>query len=238
MKVFPTVIFFFICNGTIAQNTVKNRYGLEVIRTWQAYKKNIAHQQGFEMLDIKTVIKDIVIEPRYADTNNFTHTKLYPPVTTTYLRRNAVYKLKAVEQELHQKGLGLKIFDAYRPYSVTVKMWELVQDERYAADPKKGSGHNRGVAVDLTIINLQTKKELNTGTGFDNFTDSAHHDFTALAAAILQNRRLLKNIMEKHGFASLATEWWHYALPDAAGYEILDLSFEDIKHVARTSTRN
>lgn len=238
MKVFPTVIFFFICNGTIAQNNVENRYGLKVIDTREAYKKNIVHQQGFAMQDIKTVIKGIVIEPRYADTNNFTHTKLYPPITTTYLRRNATNKLKAVQQELNQKGLGLKIFDAYRPYSATVKMWELVKDERYAADPKKGSGHNRGIAVDLTIITLQTKKELNMGTGFDNFTDSAHHDFTALAAEILQNRRLLKDLMEKNGFAALQTEWWHYALPDAGKYEILDLSFEEIKHVARTSTRN
>lgn len=238
MKVFPSVIFFFVCHGAIAQNTVENRYGLKVIHTREAYKKNIAHQQGFEMLDIKTVIKNLVIEPRYADTNNFTHAKLYPPITTTYLRRNAANKLKAVQQELNQRGLGLKIFDAYRPYSVTVRMWKLVQDERYAADPKKGSGHNRGIAVDLTIIHLQTKKELNMGTDFDNFTDSAHHDFTALTTEVLQNRRLLKDLMEKHGFASLETEWWHYALPDAAKYEILDLSFEEIKHVTRTKARN
>ena len=98
-----------------------------------------------------------------------------------------------------------------------------MNDERYVADPKKGSGHNRGIAVDLTIIDLKTKKELDMGTGFDNFTDSAHHDFTALAPTILANRKLLKETMEKYGFKLFETEWWHYSRPDPEKYEVLDL---------------
>lgn len=233
MKVLPSILFFFLCNGTMAQHSGENRHGLKVIRTQQEYKKNIGRQKEFEMLDIKAFIRHLVFEPRYAGVNNFTHTRLYPPINTTFLRRNAAQKLKVVQQELNRNGLGLKIFDAYRPYSVTERMWELVQDERYAANPEKGSSHNRGVAVDLTIINLKTKKELNMGTDFDNFTDSAHHDFTALAAEVLQNRCLLKNLMEKHGFVALETEWWHYALPNASQYALLDLSFEEMKDLAK-----
>ena len=88
-------------------------------------------------------------------------------------------------------------------------MWEPIKDERYVADPKKGSGHNRGIAVDLTLINLKTKEELPMGTGFDNFSDTAHQTFTALPEQILQNRNLFKNFMEKYGFKALETEWWH-----------------------------
>ena len=94
--------------------------------------------------------------------------------------------LGRVQQELNEKDLSLKIWDAYRPYSVTEKMWELIKDERYVADPKKGSGHNRGIAVDLTIIDRTTGKELDMGTGFDNFTDTAHQTFKNLPPEILK----------------------------------------------------
>jgi D-alanyl-D-alanine dipeptidase len=120
----------------------------------------------------------------------------------------------------------LKIFDAYRPYSVTVKFWELVKDERYVANPSKGSGHNRGIAVDLTVINLKTGKELNMGTGFDNFSDTAHHAFTKLPEEVLQNRLLLRSTMEKYGFKAFDTEWWHYYLANGERFGILDIGFK------------
>jgi len=134
-----------------------------------------------------------------------------------------------VQKELNENGVGLKIFDAYRPYSVTVKFWELVHDERYVANPSKGSGHNRGIAVDLTIINLKTGRELNMGTGFDNFSDTAHQTFTSLPEEILQNRVLLKSTMEKYGFKALDTEWWHFFLTDGSRFEILDIEFKKLK---------
>src|SRR4051812_30308091 len=131
------------------------------------------------MISLKSSVPLLVFDLRYATTNNFMHRRMYPAKTTdTYLRLPAVKALLQVQQELNKKSLGLKVFDAYRPYSVTKKFWELVHDERYVADPKKGSGHNRGIAIDLTIVDLKTGKELNMGAGFDNFTDSAHHDFT------------------------------------------------------------
>ena len=114
-------------------------------------------------------------------------------------------------------------------YSVTEKFWELVHDERYVANPAKGSGHNRGIAVDLTIINLKTGKELDMGTGFDNFSDTAHHAFTKLSEEVLQNRDLLKSTMEKFGFKALDTEWWHYFLANGNKFEILDIDFKKQK---------
>ena len=153
---------------------------------------------------------------------------------TTYLRLAAVNALKKVVIALKDKNLALKIFDAYRPYAVTEAMWEAVKDSLYVADPANGSGHNRGTSVDLTLVNLRTKKELNMGTGFDNFSDSAHQDFKALPTVVLQNRNLLKSIMEQFGFISLDSEWWHFSLPDANNYELLNIPFDALKKLNDT----
>jgi D-alanyl-D-alanine dipeptidase len=200
-----------------------------VTGSWKEYVQQVKKEPLKKMVEIKSVIPDIVYDLRYATTNNFMHRLMYPPHTThTFMRSAAVVALKNVQDELNKSGMGLKIFDAYRPYSVTVKFWELVKDERYVANPSKGSGHNRGIAADLTIINLKTGKELDMGTGFDNFTDSAHHAFTHLPSAVLQNRTLLKSLMEKNGFKAFDTEWWHYFFGDPNLFEILDLDFKTL----------
>jgi len=182
------------------------------------------------LLELKTVVPNVIYDLRYAGTDNFMHRRMYPENThETYLRLPAAIALKKVQEELNKNGLGLKIFDAYRPSSVTVKFWELVHDERYVANPSKGSGHNRGIAVDLTIINLKNNAELNMGTGFDNFTDTAHQEFTDLPEDILHNRKLLRTTMEKFGFEIFETEWWHYYLNEGEQFEVLDLDFKILK---------
>jgi len=229
------VIVFLLTSVTVpAQDTVLNKYGIWVISSMPVLKKTIIKNPGKQMTDLKKQMPALVLDLRYATTNNFMEQPLYPALTTTYLRKTAADSLTAVQKKINELGLGLKIFDAYRPYSITEKMWEPVQDDRYAADPRKGSGHNRGIAVDLTLVNLSTGKELDMGTGFDNFTDSAHHAFTGLPEAILQNRLLLKKIMEEHGFKALDTEWWHYSLPNAKDYELLDISFKDLEQKKQT----
>jgi D-alanyl-D-alanine dipeptidase len=157
----------------------------------------------------------------------------------TYLRKPAAMALDSVLTDLKKMGLGLKIFDAYRPYFITVQLWEKEPDPRYAADPAKGSGHNRGIAVDLSLIDLKTRQPLEMPTGFDSFSDSAHQDFMALSALVIQHRNLLKKVMEKHGFIALATEWWHFSWPHPENYEVLDLRFNQMKEIAardRTGT--
>ncbi len=222
-------LLFFSTGIAAAQDTALNKYGLRVISSLSALEKTIVISPANKMIDVKTELPGIILDLRYATFNNFMHIKLYPTLHTTFLRKPAAEALLKIQQELKAKGYGLKIFDAYRPYSVTEKMWEPVKDDRYAADPKKGSGHNRGVAVDLTIVSLKTKKELNMGTGFDNFSDTAHHNFKDLPADVLQNRVLLKNIMESNGFKALDTEWWHYSLSNAKDFELLDMPFADLK---------
>lgn len=224
-----SIIIFFVTIPVLAQSNVVNKYGLYVINDIKSLQKEIDADSNKAMLDVKKAIPSLVLDLKYMTGNNFMHHQLYSFTRTTYLRLPAVNALKKVVSELNSKNLAIKIFDAYRPYSVTEKMWEAVKDSRYAADPSKGSGHNRGIAIDLTLINLQTKKELPMGTGFDNFSDTAHQDFMQLPSEILQNRLLLRTVMEKYGFISLDTEWWHFSLPKANAYEILNISFQDLK---------
>jgi D-alanyl-D-alanine dipeptidase len=199
-----------------------------VIKRYTAYKQSIRKDSLKKMVELKTIMPDVQYELRYATINNFMHQQLYKDGNTTFLRLPVATALAKVQQELSKNGLSLKIWDAYRPYSATVRMWDLIKDDRYVADPKKGSGHNRGVAVDLTIVNKATGAELNMGTGFDNFSDTARPDFMNLPAEALQNRSLLKTEMEKYGFKVLETEWWHFYRNDPE-FELLDIDPKKFK---------
>ena len=226
-------VIFSTSNNLTAQDTVLNKYGLWVIKDVRTLNATIKTDSNKQMADIKKLIPNIIFDIHYATVHNFMHRKLYPSLTTTFIRLPAAKALQQVQRELSKLGLGLKIYDAYRPYSITEKMWEPIKDDRYVADPKKGSGHNRGIAVDLTLMDANTKQELNMGTDFDNFSDTAHTDFMGLPAEVLSNRKRLKNLMEKYGFKSLETEWWHYSLPNANDFELLDLNFKKMKRLQR-----
>jgi D-alanyl-D-alanine dipeptidase len=199
---------------------------IKTVNSFKEYQRLTDLDSNKRMISLSS-IQDIKFDLRYATSNNFVHRPMYSPGTKrTFLRLPAAIALKNAAAELSAKGFGLKIFDAYRPYSVTVKFWELVKDERYVANPAKGSGHNRGIAVDLTIYDLKTGKEIDMGTGFDNFTDTAHSDFKALPEKVLQDRQLLRSTMEKYGFKVLQTEWWHFYLPESDRFEVLDIDIE------------
>lgn len=220
--------------STNAQEIPLNRYGLRVITDIDTYRRLAKNDSTREMVEVKTMIPSVLYELRYAGTDNFMKTRMYPGRTRhTFLRLNAARALLAASEKLREKGIGIKIWDAYRPYSVTERFWEMVKDERYVANPAKGSGHNRGVAVDLTLVDLKTGRELDMGTGFDNFSDTAHHVYTLLPEPVLQNRKLLKQTMESAGFVAFDSEWWHYSLPNGSQYEILDISFRELRKSAR-----
>ena len=224
---FFQIAFFLFLNTAFSQ--AKGYTKPNNTAKWKEYKRQVKADSSKKMVELKLVIPGIVYDLRYATTNDFMRRLMYPAKTRfTFLRVDAVKALKQVQLKLNEMGLGLKIFDAYRPYAVTEKFWELVHDERYVANPANGSGHNRGTSLDLTIIYLENGQELNMGTGFDNFTDTAHHSFTNFPESILQNRMLLKSLMEQNGFKALETEWWHYSLPNSKQYELLNLSFKKL----------
>ncbi|MGB8191455.1 MAG: M15 family metallopeptidase [Chitinophagaceae bacterium] len=216
--------------STAAQEIPVNKYGLKVINTRKLYERTVSADSTQKMVELKTLIPNLQYELRYAGLNNFMHHRMYAAGTRhTFLRLPAAKALQCAQQKLNTQGYGLKIWDAYRPYSVTEKFWEMVKDERYVANPAKGSGHNRGLAVDLTIIELASGKELDMGTGYDNFSDTAHHPFKQLSAAVLQNRKLLKETMESCGFVLFESEWWHYSFPNTGSWEVMDVAFKKLK---------
>jgi len=229
-RIFITLVSILDIYYSIAQNGQTNKYGLTVLLDKNEFLATVQNDSLQQMIELRDLIPSLRYELMYATRRNFTGQRMYPKNTShTFLRLPAARSLQAVQTDLNTKGYGLKIWDAYRPYSVTEAFWELIRDERYVADPKKGSGHNRGIAVDLTVINLQTGKELDMGTGFDNFSDTAHHSFLQLSSPVLENRRLLKTTMEKYGFVAFASEWWHYSLPNANSFAVLDLPFKTLK---------
>jgi D-alanyl-D-alanine dipeptidase len=207
----------------------KNQDTLTVLRKLSIYKQQTNANDHLIMLELKSLIPSIQIDLRYATVNNFTHVRLYPSNThETYMRKDAAFALANVSKELKTIGLGIKVWDAYRPYSVTQKFWNLIHDERYVANPSKGSGHNRGIAIDMTLYDLKSGKEIEMPTGFDDFSEAAHHGYMQLDENKIRNRELLKSIMIKYGFNVFGTEWWHYSWPNSQNYPVLDIPFNKI----------
>lgn len=161
--------------------------------------------QWLELIDMDSSIQ---LDIRYATTNNFVGQVLYG-CARCFLRPAAARAVLAAHQELKKEGLGLKMFDCYRPRDVQWKLWEIYPQPGYVADPRKGSIHNRGGAVDLTIVD-STGQELPMGTDFDFFGPKANHTFTDLPKEVLANRLKLKSLMRDHGFSAIRSEWWHY----------------------------
>lgn len=158
--------------------------------------------------DLATAAPDILLDLKYATKDNFVKTKMYE-CGRCFLRPPVAKALIRVQKALNARNVGLKMFDCYRPRPIQWKLWEKLPDRRYVADPRKGSMHNRGAAVDLGLVD-RTGKELDMGTPFDYFGERAYQTYTNLPDSILQRRQLLRETMAANGFRSIRTEWWHY----------------------------
>jgi len=161
-------------------------------------------------VNLKDYSKDFVYDMKYATEDNFLKAKVYD-CAECLLRYKTVQALITANNEFMKKGCKIKLFDCYRPLSIQKKMWEIVSNPEYVADPKKGSIHNRGGAVDITLVNADGA-ELEMGTTFDFFGIQAGHNYKKLPLPVLENRKYLKDIMIKNGFNSFDSEWWHYNL--------------------------
>jgi len=178
------------------------------------------------LIDVKKFDFSLSLDIRYATSNNFTKHRVYPEARCI-LRKPVAEAVARVQNTLKLKGMKLKLFDCYRPLSVQKKFWELVPDERYVADPQKGSRHNRGAAVDLTLIDLEGK-ELQMPSGYDDFSEKAHRNYQKATKTALANRKTLEAVMEKEGFQGLETEWWHFDFKGWEQYSIEDIPFSSI----------
>lgn len=177
-----------------------------------------------DLVDVAQVAPGIRVELRYATTNNFTGQRWYP-ADRCLLRRPVAKRLARVQADLARHGFGLKVYDAYRPLAVQRRMWGLVPDERYVANPAKGSRHNRGAAVDVTLVRPDGT-ELPMPTPFDDFSERAGRYWSELPAVQAGHRLQLERAMRRRGFVGLRTEWWHFDDPRWQRYPVLDLPLE------------
>ncbi len=163
-------------------------------------------------VSLKKYDASFIYDMRYATENNFLKQKVYD-CNECYLRLKTVKLLIEANNDFKKLGYTLKLFDCYRPINIQYKMWKIVSNPDYVANPKTGSMHNRGSAIDVTLVD-KNGVELNMGTDFDFFGEQAAHNYIKFSQEIIKNRELLKNIMEKHQFKALNSEWWHYSVID------------------------
>jgi D-alanyl-D-alanine dipeptidase len=173
-----------------------------------------------DFVDIKSVDKMIVIDLRYASSNNVAHRPLYPPGTPALVRASVAQRLVIAQEYLRAKGYGLKIWDAYRPQAAQEKLWQTTHNRSFVADPKEGRGsmHIRGAAVDATLVDA-AGNDVPMPTEFDSFTPAALLEYKGSDSIVRGNLKLLQKAMAHGGFYGLRTEWWHFCAPDWKRYD-------------------
>jgi D-alanyl-D-alanine dipeptidase len=167
---------------------------------------------------------------RYATSNNFLGTPSYSSARA-FMQRPAAEALRRALRELSRQGYGLLVFDAYRPWYVTKIFWEAVPPAQhwFVADPAKGSRHNRGCAVDLTLYELATGKQVAMPSGYDEISERAHPSYTGGTAVERAHRELLRRAMERQGFTVNPDEWWHFDYKEWPRYAIQNVPFEQLR---------
>jgi D-alanyl-D-alanine dipeptidase len=192
-----------------------------------------AEQGEFLATDLVELIKldlTIRLDIRYATTNNFAGQKVYTQARA-FLQRPAAEALVRVHRKLDSQGLGLLVFDGYRPWSVTQIFWDITPPEKrnFVANPRSGSKHNRGCAVDLTLYDRKTGKALPMPSEYDEFSDRAYVAYEGGTEQERRNRELLRRAMEAEGFAVVSHEWWHFDYKDWRKYRIENVPFEQLR---------
>lgn len=220
-----TFLFAFLLTGMTL--FAQSKYGLKAT-TYSEYLQTVKANPDKELINLETFIPGIVLDIRYATSNNFTGEKIYN-LAKAYARKPVAIALKKIHADLKAQGLGIKIFDGYRPYKATVRFYEVYRDTTYVASPYRGSRHNRGCALDLTVIDLKTGQELRMPTPFDSFKKEAWPSTPVSDPEVRKNRALLINAMEKHGFKVNSSEWWHFDFIGWQKYEVLDIDFEELE---------
>jgi D-alanyl-D-alanine dipeptidase len=175
--------------------------------------KEVSAVADTTFVNLKDYSADFVYDMKYATEDNFLKAKVYD-CAECYLRLKTVKALISANQKFMKKGYRIKLFDCYRPLDIQKKMWEIVPNPEYVANPAKGSIHNRGGAVDITLVD-NDGKELDMGTKFDFFGAEASHNYPDVSEEVKENRQFLKRIMQKKNFNSFDSEWWHYNLKAA-----------------------
>jgi len=229
MKNFILILVFGILPFGLKAQSIPPYQGKEpILKDLSLYRKLIQKDSDQALVNLKTFIPGLKLDIRYATRNNFMNAKMYKEARA-YLRRPAAIALKRASEQLAPKGLGFIIYDAYRPYSITVKFYALVHDSDFVASPRYGSKHNRGCAIDLGLYSLKTGKILEMPTGFDSFSKKAASAYDSLPPIEIRDRAILSDILVKNGFHPIKTEWWHFDFNDWKSFPPVDISFEELE---------
>ncbi len=223
MRLFLIPAIICITQATFAQY----KYGLTPMK-YDQYKSDLSNHPEKELVDLERMIPGLALDIRYATTNNFTGEVIYK-LAKAYARKPVAEALARVQSDLKKRGLALKIHDGYRPYAATVKFYEVYGDTTFVASPYQGSRHNRGCAIDLTLIDGSTKDALNMPTPYDSFQEEAFPDFPLRDQEAVKNRKILIDAMEKRGFKVYDSEWWHFDFVGWEKFEVLDIDFEELE---------
>ncbi len=185
-----------------------------------------------DLVELVKLDPSLHLDIRYATANNFLGRPVYKEARA-FLQRPAAESLIRANQKLHEQGFGLLIFDGYRPWAVTKIFWDATPADKkiFVADPKEGSRHNRGCAVDLSMFDLKTGKEVEMTGAYDEMTDRSSIQYTGGTEDQRKRRDLLRSAMESEGFAVYEPEWWHYDYKDWKKYPILNIPFSEIKTI-------
>lgn len=221
------LILFFGLSKDIKEDSFAFRSSVKV----SAEAKNILEERMRDTIiddttfvNLKDYSQDFVYDMRYATEDNFLKAKVYD-CAECYLRLKTVKALVEANKDFMEKGYRIKLYDCYRPLDIQKRMWEIVSNPNYVANPAKGSIHNRGGAVDITLVD-SIGNELDMGTGFDHFGIEAGHSYRKLDKKVIQNRKMLKRIMQKHDFKIFESEWWHYNLNNASADKLSNFKWE------------
>lgn len=182
-----------------------------------------------DLVDLARFDPRLALDIRYAGADNFTGRALYAQARA-WLQREVAEALRTVHDQARAQGYGLLILDAYRPWHVTQALWhEYPQYRDFIATPATGSVHNRGCAVDLTLLDLASGDELPMPSGYDEFSERSYPTYMRADPAVLANRDLLRALMEAQGFAVHPHEWWHFDHCAWRNYPVLNIDFEDLR---------
>jgi D-alanyl-D-alanine dipeptidase len=187
-----------------------------------------SNKREAHLIELITLDKSIKLDIRYATDNNFVGRAVYPE-GRAFLQKPAAEAVVRVHKKLKEKGLGIVIFDGYRPWTITKLFWDVVPEDKrkFVADPAKGSKHNRGCAIDLSIFDLKTGQPIDMPSGYDEFTERASPNYKGGTEQQTANRELLRKLMEAEGFTVNPNEWWHFDYANWQDYAIYDISFEE-----------
>lgn len=221
------IVILFLLALSLSNGRAQNKYGLKTTGLSE-YRESLKASPENELVNLERAAPSLKLEIGYATEKNFTGKKIYT-LARAYVRKPVAAALVKAQEEFENIGYGIKIYDAYRPYKATVKFYEEYHDTTYVASPFRGSRHNRGCALDMTLVDLKTGKELAMPTPWDSFDKQAWPTAVISDLAVRKNRDLLIAVMTRNGFTVYEHEWWHFDFNGWKKFAVMDIDFEELE---------